>query len=220
MNHEEINVVCPACSPKHPVLHEVLKSGINPIVKCIECENIHPTVIERPKLKSIKVIISRGEDSFLIHTSLPADNTIRINDEIFIEDESTDEIYPVIITAIESGPKRYEAAIISEIETLWGRSIDEVCVKIAIHEGTTTKSIIKKVPGGYQFTIGENEKSGSNEFKIVKIKERDGTLKSRKGTVMEAKNIKRIFAIPVIKKAWGSGTSWSYRRRERPSFRN
>lgn len=220
MIYEEVNVVCPSCSSKHPVLHEVLNSGVNLIVKCTECGSVHPTIVETPKSKKIKVIVSKGDTSFSLYTSLTEEYLLRMGDEIFIEDESNDEVYPIIITALEAGPKRYEVAQVSYIETIWGRAIDEVCVKIAIHEGTTTKSLIKRVPGGYQFTIGENEKVGAHEFKIVKIKERDGTLKSKKDTVMEAKNIKRIFASPAHKRAWGSGTSWSSRRRENNSFRN
>jgi uncharacterized Zn finger protein len=212
--NEEVEVVCPSCSPRHPVLHEVLKSGVNPVVKCLECGRVHPTVIETPKIIDLKVIVSRGEASFPLHTHLQADDIIHVGDEMFIDDEASDEVYPVVITAIESGQKRPEAAKVADINSLWGRAIDEVCVKIAIHEGTTTRSVIKQVPGGYQFTIGSNEKAGPDEFKIIKIKERDGSFKSRDGVVIEAKNIKRIFANPVHRRSWGSGTSWSSRRRE------
>ncbi len=212
--NEEVEVVCPSCSPRHPVMHEVLKSGVNPVVKCLECSSVHPTIIETPKAVDIKVIVSRGEVSFPLRTRLQTDDIVRVGDEMFIDDESSDEVYPVVITAIESGQKRPEAAKVIDIDSLWGRAIDEVCVKIAIHEGTITRSVIKQVPGGYQFTIGSNEKAGPDEFKIIKIKVRDGTFKSRDGIVIEAKNITRIFANPVHRRSWGSGTSWSSRRRE------
>lgn len=211
---EEVEVVCPSCSPHHPVLHGILKSGVNPLVKCLECGVVHPASRESPKLIDIKVIVSRGESSFPLHTLLPADEIIKVGDEMFIEDIASDEVYPVIVTSMESGNKRLEVAKVEEINSMWGRAIDEVCVKIAIHEGKTTRSVIKKVPGGYQFIIGSNEKVGADEFRIIKIKGRDGSLKSRDGTAIEAKNIKRIFANPVHRKAWGSGSSWSSRRKE------
>jgi uncharacterized Zn finger protein len=113
--NEEVEVVCPSCSPRHQVLHEVLKSGVNPVVKCLECGSVHPTVIETPKIIDVKVIVSRGEASFPLHTSLQADDIMRVGDEMFIDDESSDEVYPVVITAIESGQKRPEVAKVADI---------------------------------------------------------------------------------------------------------
>lgn len=214
--NQEVEVVCPSCSPKKPVWHDVLKFGQNPIVKCQECEHVHSAKIEIPKPIGVKVIISRGEESFTTRTKILSNEKLYVDDEIIIDDELGDEVYPIIITSIESGDKRLDSAEAKDIDTIWGRAIDEVAVKIAVHSDKGTKTFVKKVPGGYEFVVGNEERADSKTFYITRIKIRDGNFISRKGNTVEAKYIKRIFAKEVYRRGWGGGrTAWSMKSKGR-----
>ncbi|MDG6243920.1 MAG: HVO_0476 family zinc finger protein [Methanolobus sp.] len=214
--NDEIEVLCPSCSPKIAVLHDVLKSGQNTVVQCQECGNVHPVKIEGTRNFNIKVIISKGDSSFTRMTKLTSDDIISVDDEIIADDGESDEVFPIIVTAIESGDKRLEKANAEEIGTIWGRAIDEVVVKIAVHRGKSTEAIQKRVPGGYEFIVGKEETADRTNFIVKKIKIRDGSLESRTGTAVEAKFIKRIFAEDAVKRGWGEGrTAWSMKGKGR-----
>ncbi len=214
--NDEIELVCPSCSPKMSVAHDVLRSGQNTVVQCQECGDIHPAKIEKEKTFRIKVIISKGEESFTRTTLMTSEDDIYVDEEIIVDDGESEEVYPIIITAIESGEKRTKNANASEVSTIWGRAIDEVVVKIAVHRGKSTEALQKRVPGGYEFIVGKEENVDRTNVRIKKIKIRDGSLESRTGTAVEAKFIKRIFAEEVVIKGWGEGrTQWSMRGKGR-----
>ncbi|MDO9518372.1 MAG: HVO_0476 family zinc finger protein [Methanosarcinaceae archaeon] len=214
----EIEVVCPSCSPKTPVMHEVLKSGQNPVVKCNECEHVHPTKIENKKPINIRVVVSKADESFKRSIQLDPDQVVSEEDELIVDDESDDNVYPLIVTSIESDGKRVASAKAGVINTIWGRSIDEVIVKVAIKNGSKTESFNKRVPGGYDFVVGEEDEVQGQKFIITHIKIRDGEFSSSKGETVEAKYIKRVYASPIRVRAWGEGKSaWSLGRKARNS---
>jgi uncharacterized Zn finger protein len=92
-----------------------------------------------------------------------------VGDELLVDDPSADEVYLVEVASVESDGRRTVVAVAAEIDTIWARAIDEVTVKIAIHDGTKTESIRMQVLGDQGF-------------------------KKNKGDVVLAKDIKRIFA--------------------------
>ncbi|MCL7410407.1 MAG: HVO_0476 family zinc finger protein [Methanosarcinaceae archaeon] len=214
----EIEVVCPSCSPKIPVMHEVLKSGQNPVVKCKECEHVHPTKIENKKPINIRVVVSKADESFKRSIQLDPDQVVYEEDELIVDDESDDNVYPLIVTSIESDGKRVISAKAGVINTIWGRSIDEVIVKVAIKNGSKTESFNKRVPGGYDFVVGGEDEVQGQKFIITHIKIRDGEFSLSKGEAVEAKYIKRVYASPIRVRAWGEGKSaWSLGRKARNS---
>ena len=112
-------------------------------------------------------------------------------------------VVPILITALDAGGKRVRVARAEDTETIWGRAIDEVTVKFSAQSGTEITEVIeKRVPGDYEFVVGAEEKAGNKRLLITKIKIRDGGFRSRKGDVVLAKYVKRIFA---RKKGEGSG---------------
>lgn len=147
---------------------------------------------KKEKKVPVRVIVSIGEKSLRIRTLLSG--VIRVGDELVIDDEISGVAYPVHISSIEVSDKRKESAQADEIKTIWARAIDEVVVKIAISHRETTESIEMKVPGDREFIIGEKIKVDSRELKIIRIKIRDSGFKSRKGVVIKASDIKRIYA--------------------------
>ena len=191
----QITTACPTCSPAEPRLHHIIRQrGAEVLVRCDDCGSVH-TVISKPvRTASVRTIVSRGEDSERYTTELPADHEIYVGDELLVDDPAADEVHLVEVASIESDGRRAVAAVAAEIDTIWARAIDEVTVKIAIHDGTKTESIRLQVFGDQEFTIGAVEKIGWKNARIVRIKLHKRGFKKNKGDVVLAKDIKRIFA--------------------------
>lgn len=199
----EIEVECPSCSPKEEIGHEVLKEGQSPLVRCLECGQVHAAKIKTPKSVSLKVIVSKKDISSTYKTELDSETILQVDDELVVDDEEIGLVCPILITALDAGGKRVKVAKAENTETIWGRAIDEVTVKFSAQEGTEKTEVIeKRVPGDYEFVVGAEEKVGNTRLFINKIKIRDGNFRSRKGDVVLAKYVKRIFA---RKKRDGSG---------------
>ncbi|WP_300609347.1 HVO_0476 family zinc finger protein [Methanohalophilus sp.] len=212
---QEIEVKCPACSPNEPTWHKIIKQGQNPLAKCSNCGDIHPFEEKKPKMKLLRAIISREDESFTFHVPFEEDDMRFVGEEIMLEDEKSGEVCPAIITSIEAMGKRVEEAMVSSIDTLWARAIDQVIVKVAIQRGGRTVSQTLSVPGDQEFEIGLDVRVGGENFRITHIKIRDGQFLYSRGKKVEAKYIKRIFARPANKK-WGDGrTAWSMKRSAR-----
>jgi uncharacterized Zn finger protein len=183
---------CPSCSPDEPTTHVILRKG--GLVKCEECGYIHAVHVPKKKVIRLRVIVSRHKDSTVQELDVNEDDIIRVGDEFVVEHEN-DEVSGVRVQSIELKTKaRPESAVAGEIETLWGRTIDEVIVKIAVQKGAITESINYKIGGDVDFTVGDSLKLQGDEAVITSIKVRDGGHFKRKGQVVKAKNIKRIFS--------------------------
>lgn len=192
---ENIETICPSCSPDNPVPHTILKGKKDVLLQCDECKSVHKEKKARNVL--VRVIISKGKES--IHTKAMLSGIIRKEDELIIDDEATGETYLVKITSIEAGDKRPDEANAEEIKTIWARAIDEAIVKFAVSHRETTESISMRVPGDREFVIGDKVEVNNRKLKIIRIKIRDGGFKSRKGVAVKAKDIKRIYADSGIK---------------------
>lgn len=192
---QEIEIECPSCSPKEEVLHEVLKEGQSPLVRCLECGQVHPTKLKTPTAVNLKVIVSKMDVSNTYKTKLDSETVLQVDDELVVDDEETGVVYPILITALDAAGKRVPMAKAENIETIWGRAIDEVTVKFSAQSGTEKTEVLeKRVPGDFEFVVGTEEKVGNKRLLINKIKVRDGVFRSRKGDVVLAKYVKRIFA--------------------------
>lgn len=192
---KEIEVVCPSCSPEEEIRHEVLKEGQSPLVRCLECGQLHAAKIKTPKTVSLRVIVSKKDVSDTYKTDLDSETLVEVDDELVVDDEEKGVVYPILITALDAGGKRVRAAKAEDIDAIWGRAIDEITVKFSAQSGTEKTEVIeKKVPGDYEFVVGAEEKVGNKRLFITKIKVRDGVFRSRKGDVVLAKYVKRIFA--------------------------
>jgi uncharacterized Zn finger protein len=191
----QITTACPTCSPEEPRLHHIIRRhGAEVLVRCDECGSVH-TVLSKPaRTASVRTIVSRGEDSERYTIELPADHEVYVGDELLVDDPAADEVHLVEVASIESDGRRAVTAIAAEIDTIWARAIDEVTVKIAIHDGTRTESVRLKVFGDQEFTVGAIEKIGWKNARIMRIKLHKRGFKKNKGDVVLAKDIKRIFA--------------------------
>jgi len=192
---ENIETICPSCSPDDPVPHTVLKGKKNVFLQCDQCKSVH--MERKPSTFLVRVIVNKGKES--IHTKAMLSGIIRKDDELLIDDEKTGEAFLVKVTSIEIGEKRPDEADAKAIKTIWSRAIDEAIVKFAISHRETTESVSMRVPGDKEFVIGDKVEVNNRKLKIIRIKIRDGGFKSRKGVAVCAKDIKRIYADSGIK---------------------
>jgi uncharacterized Zn finger protein len=212
MVHEIIQAQCPDCSPDEPVPHSILKEKPDLLIKCIQCGAIHPHHIEKKRKKEVRVVVSSGEFSFTRKLTLDSDETLTVDDEFVVEDESTGEASFVIVTSIETDFKRVNVAKANAIQTVWARSTDKVIAKISITKGWQTESIEMEVPGDREFTVGEILKEGEERFLIKKIKTREGGFLKEEGNSAQAKHIKRIFADSMERVEFLSQPKKTYRK--------
>lgn len=183
---------CPSCSPGEPTTHVVLKKG--GLIKCEECGYVHAVEVPKKKAIRLRVIVSRQEKSTVQEIEVNEDDVIRVGDE-FVVEHADDEVSGVRVQSIEVKTKgRPESAVARDIETLWARTIDEVIVKVAVQKGAITESINYKTGGDTEFTVGDTIRLQGYEAVITSIKERDGGHQKRRGKVVLAKDIKRVYS--------------------------
>src|SRR5450756_294697 len=89
----EIEVECPSCSPEEEVGHEVMKEGQSPLVRCLECGQIHAAKIKTPKFVLLRVIVSKRDVSNTYKTELDSETAIQVDDELVVDDEETGLVY-------------------------------------------------------------------------------------------------------------------------------
>jgi len=190
----EIEIKCPNCSPADEIWHEIIKPGQSSVAKCMDCGHVHSYRTPRVKMKTVKVIVSHMEESRVMQTLLDETERFFIDDELVVDDISTGDVVPIMITALECDDKRKPSAAVKDIDTIWGRAIDEMTVKVAIQRGEITEPVDLKVPGDFRFVVGQNVRIDGKDYPIVSIKIRGGSFKSKDNDYVLAKKVKRVYA--------------------------
>ena len=173
--------------------HEVVKQrGSEFLVKCLECGYVH-LVTDKPRLKDLSVIISRYETSERKMVNLPAEQVVRIGDEIEVDGEL------VRITAIDTMKgRRVKRERLKNVKTLWAVSLAiPVRVKYSLHEGGITTSGEIHTSRERVFSVGEVVVTPEETFVIEKIKTKDRML--RRGSAY-AEEIVRIYGRRKLRK--------------------
>ncbi|RXE57243.1 hypothetical protein ABH15_03835 [Methanoculleus taiwanensis] len=189
-----ISIHCPTCDEE--CTHRILKESTDLLVQCTECGHVHHA--QRPpaqKLLSIRTIVSRETESTVCIVEMTSDDYCNVGDMIVAE--CGDEALGVEITSIESGDRRVERAVASDVTTLWTRAIETVVLKVSIHSGRTTKPVYKPVEGEEMFVVGEVYTMGGSRFRISHIKLREGQVMRKEGWKAAARRIKRIYGYRV-----------------------
>ena len=185
-----ITVHCPEC--KDETEHEVVADSRDRLVRCTACgHHQHIPKEKEPELLTVKTIVSR-EGTSMVGTIEFAED-----DECFVDDhlvaEVGDEAYGVEVSSIEGGEKRVQRAKAKLITTLWTRTIDQVVVKISVHDGRKTIPLYMECEGETEFVVGEKYVVDAKRFKISHLKLRDGPLMRKEGWKTAAHRIKRIY---------------------------
>jgi uncharacterized Zn finger protein len=190
----DTRMYCPECGREEE--HQVLSKTRGWRVRCVACGTVRqvPEKKERAPLK-VKAIVSEEDRSKVCIIELAADEVCRIGDHHVA---SCGEDYTgVEISAIERGPQRVRRARARDITALWTRKIEQVQVRVSVHDGKTTIPVMLDVSGEEPFVVGEVYRHGNRRFRIATMKLRDGDSLRKDGQKAVAMRIKRIYAYPL-----------------------
>ena len=131
-----ITAHCPDCADETE--HEVVAESRDQLVRCTTCGHHQRVPKERePQSLLIKTIISREGTSMVGAIELAEDDECSVEDHLVAE--CGDDAFGVQVASIElAGDKRVQRAKAKDILTLWTRAIEQVVVKISIHDGRKT----------------------------------------------------------------------------------
>lgn len=178
-------IFCPLCDDITE--HAVIKTGRERLVRCEVCGTVQTVEQERTRLASLRVIVSREDESQRYQIELPADENLKVGDDLLVDD-GINEVVSAQITSIET-ERRVDQARAEEIKTLWARAVDEVAVKVSVHSKDKTTSHVVYAFGEDLFAVGEVRMADRTRFRVDKIKLRNGRFARR----AEAKDILRMW---------------------------
>lgn len=210
---ERVALACPACSPDEPTVHEVLKPGGHVTVRCTECDHVHKEQLERRREVPIDVVVSQDGDSFSTTLDAEADETVAVGDEFIVD--TPEAILQVRVTSVElPNDTRVEEAPVEDVATVWTRAIDNVAVNVTIHPNDgrreESRSLTMRVPGDFEFVVGEVHSVDDDEFEITGVQVRNDTDGYRfdkfdhEGDMVFAKDVKRVYGHDQTSSAWSA----------------
>ena len=207
----QVPLECPACGDR--TVHEVLKPGGHATVQCTACGHTHKVEVEEPETVDVDVIVSQDGESYPTTLSADPEETVETGDEFIVE--TPEAIQQVRVTAVElDGERRVESAPTTDVEAVWTRVVDNVGVNVTVHptdgRHDESRSLKVYVPGDFEFTVGETESFGDDEFTIEGVQVRDDAAGYRRekfdheGDIVFAKDTKRVYARDETTTAWSA----------------
>jgi uncharacterized Zn finger protein len=181
----EDQIFCPACGKDTD--HVIIKSGLENLVRCLNCETVHPIQKERERLANIKIIVNREGISQPHYINLPAKTKLKVGAELLVDDPTKDVVLTEI-TSLETD-RRVENAMANATKTIWARAIDEVVLKVSVYKNGVTRPLNFHAAGSEIFERGQELDIEGIKFQITKIKLR----KEGFADQAEAKDILRIW---------------------------
>ena len=189
-----ITANCPEC--RDETEHEVVAESHDRLVRCTVCGHHQRIPKERePEVLLIKAIVSREGTSKVCGIELADDDKCSVDDHLVAE--CGNDAFGVEVTAIECGDKRVKKAKAPEITTLWTRAIENVVVKVSIHDDWKTIPVYMECDGEQPFVVGEMYTVSGKRFRISHLKLRDGPLMRKEGWKTVAHRIKRVYGTRV-----------------------
>ena len=190
----EMRVYCPECRREQE--HEVLAQSRQTRVRCMVCGSVHQVAPakEQPSLL-VKTIVSEEDTSRICGIELSAEEPCQIGDHHVAV--CGEEYIGIEITAIERGQQRVRKARAKDITALWSRKIEEVLVRVSVHDGRATVPLVLRVSGEEPFVVGEVYRVGNRRFRIAHMKMRDGAALRHEGQKGIARKIKRVYGYPL-----------------------
>jgi uncharacterized Zn finger protein len=185
-----ISAYCPECEQECE--HEVITDTRDKLVRCTTCSHVQRLKKERlPGPIMVKTIVSREDSSLVCGIELMPHDECSIDDRLVAE--CGEEAFGVEITGIECGERRVQRARAKAITSLWTRVIEQVVVKISVHDGRRTIPLYKESEGEDPFVVGEIYTVQGKRFKLTQLKLRDGPLMRKEGWKTVAHRIKRVY---------------------------
>jgi len=187
-----ITAHCPEC--KDETEHEVVAETRDMLVRCTTCGHHQRLPKERePETLIVKAIVSKEGTSRVCGIEFAEDDECSLEDHLVAE--CGEDVFGVEVTAIECGDKRMKKAKAKDITTLWTRGIEQVVVKISIHDGRKTIPVYMECDGEQPFVVGDMYVVSGKRFRVSHLKLRDGPLMRKEGWKTVAHRVKRIYGI-------------------------
>jgi len=213
MSHQRVAVRCPACATGTETAHEVLARGGQATVRCADCGHVHKTTLERDATVERRVVVSQDGESEAAFIEVPPDETLSVGEEFLVETDAA--VLTARVTALETTDgARLEEAPAEAVKTIWSRAVGNVAVNVTMHPSDgrhdETESFKLRVPGDYEFTVGETEQFGDEEFTVEGIHVRDDAegYQHEKldfdGDMVFAKDINRLYVRDESSTAWSA----------------
>jgi len=209
---ERIGLPCPACSPDIETVHEVLKPGGHVTVRCTECDHVHKETLPEAATVQRDVVVSQDGESFSAQVDVPEGEELAVGEEFLLETEEA--VVSARITSLETDEGRTEDAPVEDVDTIWSRAVGNVAVNVTMHpkdgRHDETESFKLQVPGDYEFTVGETEQFGDEEFTVEGIHVRDDATGYEHekldfdGDMVFAKDINRLYVRDESSTAWSA----------------
>ncbi|WP_324665423.1 HVO_0476 family zinc finger protein [Haloarcula sediminis] len=209
---ERIGLPCPACSPDIETVHEILKPGGHVTVRCTDCDHVHKETLPEDTTLQRDVVVSQDGESFKAQVDVPEGEQLAVGEEFLLETEEA--VVSARITSLETDDGRAEEAPVDEVGTIWSRAVGNVAVNVTMHpkdgRHDETESFKLQVPGDYEFTVGETEQFGEEEFTVEGIHVRDDAkgYEHEKldfdGDMVFAKDINRLYVRDESSTAWSA----------------
>lgn len=187
-----VTLGCPVCGEETE--HLILKEAGERVVRCTRCGHVHREVVsEAPSGRDLRIrtIVSHGGESRVCASELSADEECRIGDLLVAE--CGESAAGVMITGIETAYGRVERAKGEDIVTLWSREIEQVIVRVSVHEGRVTLPLFIQTEGEEEFRVGSVYQAGKKRFRVSHMKLRNGRVLRDEGEMAVARDIKRVY---------------------------
>ncbi len=190
----QMRIFCPECKDEQD--HIVLSQSRHTRVRCTTCGTVHQLAREKeqPPLH-VKTIVSEEGTSRICAIELLPEEPCQIGDHHVAVCGA--EYIGVEVTAIERGQHRVRKARAKDITALWSRKIEEVLVRVSVHDGRSTVPLAIRVSGEEPFVVGEVYRVGNRRFRIAHMKMRDGAALRHEGQKGIARKIKRVYGYPL-----------------------
>jgi uncharacterized Zn finger protein len=187
-----ITAHCPEC--KDETEHEVVAETRDMLVRCTTCGHHQRLPREHePETLIVKAIVSKEGISRVCGIEFAEDDDCSVDDHLVAE--CGEDVFGVEVTAIECGDKRMKRAKAKDITTLWTRGIEQVVVKISIHDGRKTIPVYMECDGEQPFVVNDMYVVSGKRFRISHLKLRDGPLMRKEGWKTVAHRVKRIYGV-------------------------
>jgi len=179
---------CPACQldSGHEVLRErKVGKGVDFLLKCQECSNVHTVEFREPPAIMIPFILTDGPTSELVELELDADEILEIDDRF----EDSDMEWKIHRIDDKDGNARssLRADKVARVNAL---RTDMVRVRLTMTRGEHSTSDSILVPEGEMFSGGTLITINDEDWRIRAI--HTGSGRTMKGTV-RSENIRRIY---------------------------
>jgi uncharacterized Zn finger protein len=155
------------------------------VFRCKKCGTTGARRIREEKPVTLQVVLSEGEGSRRSTVVIDADEKLAVGDEMYVGKDR------IVVTALESGGHRLDAAKARDKPLIWSKVFNRVRVKVSINRGHSTAAETIDAAPDEEFQVGEILTIKRTKAVIHTIKTPTGTV--RQGSA-SARFISRIYA--------------------------